>query len=80
MGVGTSAGTNATFTNGLTGGRVTWDLGTLDSNSQSRLNIRTVGILPAGQGSTRVTIEASLTGQSIGAGDAVAREEMTIEP
>jgi hypothetical protein len=80
VGVGTSAGTNATFSNGLSGGRVSWDLGTLDSNSQSRLIVRTVGILLPGQGSAQVTIEASMTGQSIDAGDAVAREEMTINP
>lgn len=80
VGVGTSAGTNATFTNGLSGGRASWDVGTLDSNSQSRLIVRTVGVLLPGQGATRVTIEASLTGQAIDAGDAVAREEMTISP
>jgi len=80
VGVGTSAGTNATFSNGLTGGRASWDLGTLDSNSQSRLVVRTIGVLPVGQGATRVTIEATLSGQGIGAGDAVARDEMTINP
>ena len=80
VGVGTSAGTNATFTNGLSGGRASWDLGTIDSNSQSRLIVRTLGVLLPGQGSARVTIEASLTGQGINAGDAVAREEMTINP
>ena len=80
VGLSPSAGTNATFSNGLTGGRVTWDLGTLDSNSQSRLTIRAAGILPAGQGSTRVTIEASLSAQGISPGEAVARDDMTINP
>lgn len=80
VGVSTSSGTNATFSNGLSGGRVSWDLGTLDSNSRSRLTVRTVGVLALAQAATRVTIVATLTGQSIGAGDAVAREEMTINP
>lgn len=78
--LGTSAGTNATFSNGLTGGRVSWDLGTLDSNSQSRLTIRAVGVLAPGQGSTRVTVEASMTGQGISPGEAVARDDITINP
>ena len=78
--VSPSAGTNATFSNGLTGGRVTWDLGTLDSNSQSRLTIRGIGVLAPGQGSTRVTVEASMTGQGISPGEAVARDDMTINP
>ena len=80
IGVSPSAGTNATFSNGLTGGRVTWDLGTLDSNSQSRLTIRGVGILPTGQASTRLTIEASMSAQGISPGEAVARDDMTINP
>ena len=80
VGLSPSAGTNATFSNGLTGGRVTWDLGTLDANSQSRLTIRAVGILPTGQASTRITVEASMTGQGIRPGEAVARDDMTINP
>ena len=80
VGVSPSAGTNATFSNGLTGGRVTWDLGTLDSNNQSVLRIRGVGTLLAGQGSMRLTIEASVTGQGISPGEAVARDDMTINP
>jgi len=75
-----SAGTSATFSNGLTGGRITWDLRTLDNNSQSRLAVRTMGRLTPGQTATKVTIEASLTGQSIRGGDAVARDEVTINP
>jgi len=59
---------------------VTWDLRTLDSNSQSRLRVQTVGVLAPGEGSRRAAIEASLTGQSIGGGDAAAREDITINP
>jgi hypothetical protein len=78
--VSDSPGTNATFSNVLTGGRVTWDLGTLDSNNQSVLKIRGVGTLPAGQGSIRLTIEASMTGRGISPGEAVARDDMTLHP
>ena len=80
VGVNPSPGTNATFSNGLTGGRVTWDLGTLDSNNQSVLKIRGVGTLLAGQGSMRLTVEASMTGEGISPGDAVARDDMTLHP
>ena len=80
FGVDSSAGTDASFVNGASGARVFWTLGTLDSNSQSRLTVDTAGLLAPGAASTRVTIEASLTGQDIGAGDAVAREDVTIQP
>jgi hypothetical protein len=80
FGVDATAGTNASFSNDLSGGRVFWDLGTLDSNSQSRLTVRTIGLLAPGQGSTRVTIQASLAAQEIRAGDAIARDDVTIDP
>jgi len=80
LSVGTSPGTSASFSNGPTGGRITWDLGTLDSNSESRLTVQAVGVLAPAQGSRTATIEASLTGQSIAAGDAVASDNVTINP
>ena len=80
FGVDTSAGTNASFTNDVSGGRVFWDLGTLDSNSQSRLTVQTMGLLAPGQGSTNATIQASLAAQEVRAGDAVGRDTVTIEP
>ena len=80
FGVDTSAGTNASFTNEVSGGRVFWNLGTLDSNSQSRLTVRTIGLLAPGQASTNATIQASLSGEEIPAGDAIARDTVTINP
>lgn len=80
LSVSASPGTTATFSNGPTGGRITWDLGTLDSNSQSRLTVQTIGVLAPTEGSRTAAIEASLTGQGIGAGDAVARDDVTINP
>jgi hypothetical protein len=80
LSVDTSPGTSASFSNGPTGGRVTWDLGTLDSNSESRLTVRAVGVLAPAAGSQTATIEASLTAQGIGAGDVVASDTVTINP
>lgn len=80
LSVDASAGTSASFSNGPTGGRITWDLGTLDSNTESTLTVHTVGVLAPTAGSTRATIEASLTGQGISAGDAVASHNVTINP
>lgn len=75
-----SRGTSATFTNSLGGGRVTWTLKTLDSNSQSVLRIQSVGVLPAGSTSRRVTVVASLTGEHVSAGDAVDRDDIDLTP
>jgi hypothetical protein len=79
-GVDASAGTSATFTNGPAVATVSWTLNTLDSNSQSILTVRAVGALPAGQPARRLTIEASMTGEGIRAGDAVARDDMDLTP
>lgn len=76
----TSPGTSATFSNGSFGGRITWDLGTLDSNSQSRLTVETIGVLAPTEGSRTAALEASMTGQGISAGEAVARDNVTINP
>ena len=75
-----SPGTSATFTNSAAVGRVSWRLNTLDSNSQSVLRVRVIGVLLPGQSARRLTIEASLTGDHIDPGDAVARDEVRLEP
>src|SRR5438105_4196587 len=39
LSVSAPSGTNATFNNGTSGASVEWDFGTLDSNSESKLDI-----------------------------------------
>lgn len=73
-----SSGTTATFLNGITGGRVDWDLGTLDSNSQSKLDITTMGVLGATEATKKLTVVATMTGQGINPGDAVAQDDVTL--
>ncbi len=51
-----------------------WDLRTLDSNSQSRIDITTMGVLGATEGTKRLTVVASMTAQGINPGDAIAQE------
>ena len=75
-----SSGTSATFANTGTGARASWNLNTLDSNSQSVLTVQAVGALAAGQPTQRLTIEASMTGEGVKAGDAVARDDMNLTP
>jgi hypothetical protein len=76
--VAASAGTAATFTNGIAGGTVQWDLHTLDANSQSKIDITTMGVLGATEGTKRLTVVASMTAQSINPGDAVAQDDVTL--
>ena len=71
-----SAGTTAS----VTGDRVTWNLQTLDSNTRSRLQIRVLGTLSAGEASRSARIRAELTAQGISAGEAVATDFVTIMP
>lgn len=71
-----SAGTNAS----ISGNQVSWDLGTLDSNSQSRLHVRALATLAPGESSRSARIRAELTGQGISAGEAVATDFVTITP
>ena len=75
-----SAGTSATFSNSPAGATVSWVLNTLDSNSQSRLHIQTMGILPAGSSAQTLMVRASLTGDGIHAGDAVANDSLQLMP
>ncbi len=71
-----SSGTSATSS----GGSVTWNLGTLDSNSQSTLHVNVTGTLPSGAGAETVTFQAVLTGTGINAGDAVASASVQLTP
>jgi len=66
-----SPGTSATFSDG-SGASVGWTLGSLDSNSQARVHIQTVGALPPGSGAISLTLDAMLTADGVRPGDAVA--------
>lgn len=69
-----SSGTSAS----ISGGQVTWDLGTLDSNTRSRLDVRVIATLGAGESSRSARVQAELTARGISAGDAVATDFVTI--
>jgi len=71
-----AAGTNATFTSGS----VSWNLGTLDSNSNAHLNVSVTSSLPPGSMGQLVTVTASLTADGINAGDAVATDTVQVNP
>ena len=71
---------SATFSNSAAGATVSWVLNTLDSNSQSRLHVRTMGVLPPGSAAQTLTVRASLTGDGIRAGDAVANDSLQLMP
>ena len=74
--VNASSGTSAT----VSGNTVTWNLGTLDSNSQSTLHVNLMGTLPAGTNAQSVTIQAQLTGSGIHAGDATGSTTVQVNP
>jgi len=74
-----SGGTSATQSGGA-GGTVAWTIGSLDSNSQSQLHITVTGNLPAGSSAQTVTFQATLTGNGIAAGSAVASASVQINP
>ena len=78
LSVDASSGTSATFTNGISGGTVQWVVGTLDSNSQAKIDITTMGVLGATEGTKRLTVVASMTAQGIHPGDAVAQDDVTL--
>jgi hypothetical protein len=70
------AGTAASFTSGS----ASWNLGTLDSNTNSVLHLTVVGTLPNGSVGQLVTVTASLTADAISPGDAVASDSVQINP
>jgi hypothetical protein len=76
--VSASAGTSATFTNGIAGGTVQWMMNTLDSNTQAKVDITTMGLLGPTDGSKRLTVVASMTAQGIMSGDLVAQHDVTL--
>jgi hypothetical protein len=71
-----SAGTSAS----ISGNSINWDLGTLDSNTRSRLQVRTIATLASGESSRSARIRAELTARGIGSGDAVATDFVTVTP
>ncbi len=71
-----SSGTSAT----VAGSTVTWNLGTLDSNSQSTLHVNLMGTLPPGSAARSVAIQAQLTATGISPGDATASTTVQISP
>ena len=76
-----SAGTTSSFTNNTGGGaQVSWNLGTLDSNTQSTLHITTAGTLAAGAAAQTLTVRATLTADGISAGEAVAEDNVQLVP
>ncbi|HTO88479.1 MAG TPA: hypothetical protein VMR54_13245 [Thermoanaerobaculia bacterium] len=75
-----SGGTDATFDNASSGATVTWNLNTLDSNTQSTLRITTIGMLAPGDAARTVTVQASMTADGIRPGDAVAQKNIQLMP
>ena len=75
-----SAGTTATFTNGVSGASVTWTLNTLDSNTQSTLRVNATGTIPQGGATSTVTVQATMTATGIQPGDAVVSKALQINP
>ncbi|HEX9148131.1 MAG TPA: hypothetical protein VF958_03130 [Thermoanaerobaculia bacterium] len=71
-----SAGTSAS----ISSSSVTWDLGTLDSNTRSRLQVRTIATLASGEASRSARIRAELTARGITSGEAVATDFVTVTP
>jgi hypothetical protein len=71
-----SAGTSAS----VSGSSVTWNLGTLDSNTRSRLQVRTIATLASGEASRSARIRAELTARGITSGEAVATDFVTVTP
>jgi hypothetical protein len=79
--VDASAGTTASFTNSTGGGaQVSWNLGTLDSNTQSTLHITAAGTLAAGSAPQTLTVRATLTADGIRPGEAVADDNVQLIP
>ena len=70
------AGTTASFSPSS----ATWNLGTLDANTNSTLHVTVMGTLPTGSAGQLVTITASLTADGISAGDAVASDSVQVNP
>ena len=72
------SGTSATFSNGAVVASVNWNLGTLDSNSQSKLDITTMGLLSPSEATKKLTVVATMTADGLKPGDAVAQDDVTL--
>src|SRR4051812_46465115 len=68
------AGTTASFS----GNVVTWNLATLDANTQSELTISAMGTTATQM--TNLSVSAQLLANGINAGDAVATDTLTLNP
>jgi len=66
--------TTATFS----GNTVTWNIGTLDSNTQSELTVTVMGTTATQM--TGLVVTAQMTATGINAGDAVATDSFTLNP
>lgn len=78
LAVDAPSGSSATFSNEISGGTVQWDLGTLDSNSQEKLDITTRGVLAPTEGTKKLTVVASMVADGIKPGDAAAQDDVTL--
>ena len=74
-----SPGTSATFSNG-SGSSVGWAVGSLDSNSQARVHISAMGVLPPGAAAMSLSLSAMLTADGVRPGDAVAHATIQLTP
>jgi hypothetical protein len=72
------SGTSATFSNGASGATVDWNLGTLDSNTQNKLDITTMGTLAPTEATKKLTVVASMTAQGVNPGDLTAHDDVTL--
>jgi hypothetical protein len=80
MGVATSPGTSATFSNDGVGATVTWELNTLDSFTRSNLTISARAELPSGAPEQLLTAQASMIADSIHFGELVANDSFVLAP
>jgi len=78
LSVSAPSGTSATFGNGASGGTVDWNLGTLDSNTQDKIDITVMGVLGTTEATKKVTVVAQMTADGIKPGDAVAQDDVTL--
>ena len=78
LSVSAPSGTNATFSNGPSGASVEWDFGTLDSNSEAKLDITVMGTLGPTESTKKLTVVAQMTAQGINPGEAVAQTDVTL--
>jgi hypothetical protein len=69
----------ATFSNGVAGGTVDFDFGSIDKFAQKAGTIHVHGVLQPTQNNVKVTVTAEMTSDEVHAGDAVAEQDLTIQ-